>query len=77
MGEKAGVEVKSGVAETGAVGVWGAVLGEGERGAGMGVTVWQAVMRMRHPIRRIFFMALFITQLSTTKRRTSERDIPN
>ena len=32
-------------------------------GAEVGVVPWQAVMRMRHPKRRIFFMALIKTQL--------------
>ena len=61
-----GVTVKGiGVCEAGGIAV--------EEGAGAGVSVWltdvdwHAVMKMRHPIRRIrriFFMVLIKTQLS-------------
>ena len=50
----------TGIGEGGSVAV-------GKSGAtGVGVADWQAA-RMIHPKRRIFFMALFITQLSSTK----------
>ena len=69
VGESARVAVGSGVGVKG-IGVGGTVaVGDGN-GTGVGVAVWlpdvdwQAVMRMRHPIRRSFFMALIKTQLS-------------
>ena len=57
--------VGAGVSVTG-IGVGGSVaVGDG-KGAGVCavVAVWQAVMRMRHPIRRNFFMVFIKTQLS-------------
>jgi hypothetical protein len=59
VGEGAGVEVGWGVNVTG-IGVaeaGGVEVGKKE-GAGVAVAGWQAVIRMRHPMRRSFFMAL-------------------
>jgi hypothetical protein len=61
-----GVEVGSGVGEAGiGVGEAGTVAVGGRVGSGVGVACWQAVIRMRHPMRRNFFMALLITQMSS------------
>jgi hypothetical protein len=59
VGEGAGVEVGSGVDVAG-IGVGEARrVDVGKREAvGARVADWQAVRRMKHPIRRIFFMAL-------------------
>jgi hypothetical protein len=38
------------------MGVGGSVAVGEDKSAGVGVAGWQAVMRMRHPIRRKFFM---------------------
>ena len=66
MGESARVAVGSGVTVKGiGVCVAGGVAVEDGKGAGVEVAGWQAVMRMRHPIRRNFFMALIKTQLSS------------
>ena len=64
VGESSRVAVSSGVTVKG-IGVCeaGSVAVEDVKGAGVEVVVWQAVMRMRHPI-RIFFMVLIKTQLS-------------
>jgi len=64
VGEGAGVEVSSGVTVAG-IGVGGSVEVGKKEGAEVGVAVagWQAVMRMRHPRRRSFFIALIKTQL--------------
>ena len=65
MGESARVAVGSGVTVKG-IGVGGDVAVE--EGAGVSVwpadVDWQAVIRMRHPIRRIFSIVLIKTQLS-------------
>jgi len=61
VGEGAGVEVGWGVNVTGTnvgVGEAGRVEVGKKEGAGVAVAGWQAVMRMRHPMRRSFFMAL-------------------
>ena len=69
MGESERVAVGSGVTVKG-IDVGGTVAVEDGNGAGAGVAVWppdwgwQAVVRMRHPIRRNFFMVLIKTQLS-------------
>lgn len=64
MGESARVAVGSGVTVKGiGVCVAGGVAVEEGKGAGVGVAGWQAVMRMKHPIRS-FFMALIKTQFS-------------
>ena len=65
VGESARVAVGSGVTVKG-IGVGGDVAVE--EGAGVSVwpadVDWQAVIRMRHPIRRIFSIVLIKTQLS-------------
>jgi hypothetical protein len=65
VGESSRVAVGAGISVAG-IGVCeaGSVAIENGEGAGVGVTVWQAVMRSRHPIRRSFFMVLIKTQLS-------------
>ena len=65
VGESTRVAVGSGVTVKGIdVCVAGGVAVEEGKGAGVEVAGWQAVMRMKHPIRRSFFMALIKTQLS-------------
>jgi len=55
VGEGAGVDEGSGEAVAG-IGEGGSVdVGKSE-GAGVAVAGWQAVMRMRYPIKRSFFM---------------------
>jgi hypothetical protein len=64
VGVSSRVGLGVGVSVTG-IGVGGSVA-VGKSGAiGVGVEGWQAVMRMRHPIRSLF-MTLFITQLTST-----------
>jgi hypothetical protein len=64
VGEAAGVEVGSGVGVAGTgVGEAGVVEVGKKEGAGVAVAGWQAVMRIRHPMRRSFFMAPIKTQL--------------
>jgi hypothetical protein len=55
-----GVKTGSGVGEAGR-GVGGIVAIEKGEGSGVGVAVWQAEVRRRHPMRRNFFMAFLIT----------------
>jgi len=55
VGEAARVGVGAGVSVTG-MGVGGSVAVGEDKSAGVAVAGWQAVMRMRHPIRRKFFM---------------------
>ena len=66
--EGSGVRVGSEVGVAGiGVGEAGTVAVEGRVGSGDGVAVWQALIRMRHPIRMNFFMALLITQMSSAQ----------
>lgn len=61
MGDAAAVGEMSGVGEAG-IGVGGgACVGAGSVGGADGAP-WQAEIRRMSPMRRIFFMALFITQ---------------
>jgi hypothetical protein len=63
VGEGSGVDEGSGTTVAGIGEGRGVEVGKSE-GASVGVAVWQAVIRMRQPNKRSFFMALFITQLS-------------
>src|SRR5215216_2593085 len=71
-----GVGVSSGVEVGWEITVAGIRVGRsipvGKSGATcVGVAGWHAAMRMRHPTKS-FFMTLFITQLSSIKRRTNK-----
>src|SRR5574341_1571432 len=74
VGESSGVDVGAGVAVAG-IGVREAgSVPVGKSGTtGVEIAGWQAVMRMRHPMRS-FFMALFITQLSSIERWTMREE---
>ena len=65
MGESDRVAVGSGVTVKG-IDVGGTVAVEDGNGARVGVADgdWQAVMKMRHPTRRNFFIVLIKTQLA-------------
>src|SRR5512146_299453 len=63
VGEGAGVRVGSGGNVAGIGEGRGVEVGNRE-GAGVAVALWQAVRRMRHPIRRSFFIMFYITQMS-------------
>jgi hypothetical protein len=69
VGVGPGVRVGSGVGEGGiGVGEAGGSVAVGKReGSGVGVAVWQAVVRMRHPMTMNFFMAPLITQMSSVQ----------
>ena len=60
VGEATRVGVGAGVSVP-VIGVGGNVAVGEDKSAGVGVAGWQAVMRMRHPIRRKFFMMLIKT----------------
>lgn len=58
VGDGSGVRVGSGVGEAG-IGVGdegGSIAVGGREGSGVGVAVWQEVMKMRHPMRNSFFI---------------------
>ena len=72
-----GVKVGSGVGEAGiGVGEAGTVAVGGRTGSGAGVACWQAVVRMRHPMRMNFFM-LIPTEKRTTLRQYVSGDAGN
>jgi len=61
VGVNVGEGVNVVVAVAGSGGVWIVAVGV-DSSKGVGAALWQAVMRMKHPIRS-FFMTLLITQM--------------
>jgi len=74
VGVNVGSEVKVGsrvnVAGIG-VGEAGTVAVGGRTASGVGVACWQAVVRMRHPMRMIFFMLIPIEKRTTLRQYVS------